>query len=116
MPHRAPKLLEDVRYAAERIEQFCAGRILADYQADVSFRSAVERQFEVIGEALSRLLKVDAAMAAELTEYRKAIDFRNALAHGYDLINNEQVWKIVKEGLPVLKKQVDELLARFGPP
>ena len=112
----ARKLLWDARAAAERVTQFTTGRTFAEYEADDYFRSAVERQFEIIGEALSRLLKADAALAARITNYRRIIDFRNTISHGYDAVDNEIVWEVVQNSLPVLRREVEKLLASLVEP
>jgi len=59
MQPEAPALIWDARRAAGRVLEFVAGRSWDDYQQDVMLRSAVERQFQIIGEALNRLSKVD---------------------------------------------------------
>ena len=82
MPHEARALLEDMRLAAERIAQFTAGKTLADYTGDAMVRSAVERQFEIVGEAASRLLRLDASYVDKITDVRRIIAFRNILIHG----------------------------------
>lgn len=71
-------------------------------------RSAVERQFEVVGEALSRLHKVDADLAERIPDYRRIIAFRNI--HGYATIRNDTVWGVVQTDLPVLSRLVKEQL------
>jgi uncharacterized protein with HEPN domain len=75
--------LWDVREAADAIMGFTQGRSFDDYVADLMFRSAVERQFEIIGEALSQLARIDLALAARILNFRQIVDFRNALIHGY---------------------------------
>jgi uncharacterized protein with HEPN domain len=74
-------------------------------------RSAVERQFEIVGEALSQLARVDPARASRVTDYRGIIAFRNILIHGYADIDNELVWVVVDEGLPILRSEIAALLA-----
>lgn len=116
MPHKPPMLLEDVRHAAQRIQVFTAGRGLADYESDDLLRNAVERLFITIGEALSRLEKIDAGLANQITDYRKIIAFRNVLVHGYEAIDHQIVWQTIQQHLPVLQRQAEILLAKFGPP
>ena len=116
MPHSPPVLLEDIRHAAQRIQDFTLSRSLWDYQTDELLRAAVERLFILIGEALSRLEKVDAPLANQITDYRKIIGFRNVLVHGYEIIDDPIVWETIQQHLPILKDQVEKLLASFGPP
>src|SRR5687768_11657361 len=111
MRTEARKFLEDMREAAESIVEFTAGKTLDDYYADKLLRSGVERQFEIAGEALSQLNKVDPATAQRITEYRNIISFRNVLIHGYTAVNHSTTWDIVQNDLPILRKDVDSLLA-----
>jgi uncharacterized protein with HEPN domain len=116
MPHSPPILLEDIRQAAQRIQDFTAGRSLHDYQTDELLRAALERFFIIIGEALSRLEKVDIAQVNQISEYRRIIGFRNVLVHGYEMIDDQIVWQTIQQHVPILKAQVEKLLASFGPP
>ena len=110
MDERCLKLLHDVRQAADAILTFCRDRELADYILDLMLRSAVERQYEIIGEALNRLRKLDPAVAAGITECDRIIGFRNVLAHGYDSVDDRISWDIVQNKLPVLRKDVTRLI------
>jgi uncharacterized protein with HEPN domain len=102
MPPDILKLLVDMRSAADGISKFVAGRTLSDFKTDLMLKLAVEREFEIIGEALGRLLRADPAVAEKITEYRRIIGFRNVLIHGYDTVNDDVTWKIIEEKLPVL--------------
>ena len=110
------KHLYDIQQAARRASRYAAGRTLEDYAADDYFRSAVERQFEIIGEALNRLLKADPDTAARISEHRRVISFRNVLIHGYDAVDDTITWRIIREKLPVLLSEVDALLAGAAGP
>jgi uncharacterized protein with HEPN domain len=66
-------------------------------------RSAVERQFEVIGETLSQLAKMDPAAAARIPDLRRIVGFRNVLIHGYDRIEDAAVWRVIQDDLPPLR-------------
>lgn len=106
------KLLEDIRRAGQLIARFVDRKDLADYVDDPLLRSAVERQFEIIGEALKRLAITDPAAADQITHTARIISFRNILIHGYDLVDHEVVWDVIQTHLPVLRQQVQVLLAQ----
>ncbi len=106
----ARKFLEDMRRASDLIATFVASKDLADYNADPLLRSAVERQFEVIGEALNRLAKSDPGVVGRITHSDRIIAFRNILIHGYDLVDHEVVWDIIETHLPLLREEVRHLL------
>lgn len=87
----AGKLLWDAQQAAERVARFTATKSFADYEADDYFRSAVERQFEVVGEALNQLSRLDPVTAATIAELPRVVAFRNVLIHGYASVDNRIV-------------------------
>jgi uncharacterized protein with HEPN domain len=105
------KLLLDMKRAAERIERFAEGKTFKEYQEDELIRSAIERQFEIIGEAMTRLIKADSRMAEKIGDFRKIAGFRNAIVHGYDAIDDKISWGIVTTKLAILRKELDRLLA-----
>lgn len=111
MRREAKKYLFDIATAARRIMSFTEGKTFQDYQDDAMLRSAVERQFEIIGEALAQLARLDEAVAASITDYRRIIAFRNILVHGYAQIDDLLVWDIVETRLPLLHRQVTSLLS-----
>jgi len=110
MQPKAPKLLEDIRDAAAFIGEAVRGKGLADYERERLLRQAIERNFEIIGEAMNRLVQHDQATAARITKHRRIIDFRNLLIHGYDLIDHRLVWSTIDEEVPVLLAEVEALL------
>ncbi len=110
MPHDPRKCLEDMRQAADFLVRITAGRTARDYSTDEILRSVVERKFEIIGEALARLHKIDATLATQIPDHRAIISFRNVLIHGYDSIDAQAVWDIVKHDLPRFQPQVERLL------
>ena len=73
-------------------------------------RAAVERQFEIIGEALTRLVRLDERLAGRISEYRRIVDFRNILIHGYADVDDRVVWDVVQTKVPVLRREVEALL------
>ena len=106
--------LWDVRDAVDAISTFAGGRAFADYVADRMPRSAVERQFEIIGEALNQLVKVDPELARQIPALRRIVGFRNVLIHGYHRIDDPVVWRTIDIELPPLRAQVAPLLAEKG--
>jgi uncharacterized protein with HEPN domain len=82
MPLETNKLLWDMQVAARHVADFARGRTEENYLTDVMLRSAVERQFEILGEALSQLRKLDPATASRITDHMRIIGFRNQLIHG----------------------------------
>ncbi len=109
MERELKKLLFDIQEAALAIKRFISDKNLADYQASDLLRSAVERKFEIVGEALNRIRQTDEEALEEITEYRKIIGFRNILAHGYDAISDEIVWEICGESLDILLTDIERL-------
>lgn len=114
MPHDPAKLWQDMHHAGRAIQQFIAGRTLDDYRQDLMLRSAVERQFEVIGEAMRRLVAIESTPPDHLDSHRRIIAFRNIIAHGYDILDAAIVWQIIHENLPMLIEQAEKRL-RKGP-
>lgn len=110
MQLEAKKYLFDIERAGELIVQFTAGKTFADYECDAMLRAAVEREFEIIGEALSQLTKLDAALAARITEYRRIIALRNILIHGYASVDDRLVWDVIDTKLLVLRREVADML------
>ena len=104
------KYLYDIQRACGRLREFTAGKTFADYEHNAMLRAAVERQFEVIGEAMTRLARVDEAVAAGITGYQRIITFRNVLIHRYDVVDNRLVWDVVQTNLPTLVREIDALL------
>ena len=77
-------------------------------------RAAVERHFEIIGEALNRLGKVRPEIAARIPEIERAIALRNRLIHGYQNVSDAMLWRIIQENLPPLRGTVVDLLVELN--
>jgi uncharacterized protein with HEPN domain len=103
-------LLWDASEAADAIAAMASGKTFADFDRDIVLRSAVERQFEIVGGALSQLSRLDAQMAARVPNLRDIVAFRNILIHGYAVINRARVWQVVENDLPSLRETLRELL------
>ena len=106
--------LWDVREAAQAIQSFTAGLDVKGYVGNDMVQAAVERKFEVIGEALNQLAKLDAAMAARIPDVPQIVAFRNQLIHGYATVNPDTVWNIAQNALPGLLAAVQQLLDDSG--
>jgi uncharacterized protein with HEPN domain len=110
----ARKYLTDIQTAAERIARFTEGKRFEHYLADEMLRSAVERQFGIVGEALSRLAQDSPDVAARIPDRAKIIGFRNILVHGYASVDDRIVWGVIELHLVPLRKAVAQLLASSG--
>jgi uncharacterized protein with HEPN domain len=115
MTDETKKLLLDVLTACQAIQGFAAGRDFAEYQKDEQFRSATERKFEIIGEALSRLGRTAPEVIERISDVRAIVAFRNRITHGYDAIDDLVVWDIVEQKVPVLKAEAKKLLGEAAP-
>jgi uncharacterized protein with HEPN domain len=107
----ARKLLYDIQQATAKLLDFSKGRTLSDYEADDLLRSAVERQFEIAGEAVRQLDKLDPDLAKRLSEYPRIIAFRNILIHGYAEVDDRLVWDILHSRVGTLHEEVSALLS-----
>lgn len=103
--------LYDVLDSGRAIQAWCAGREFGDYIKDRQFRRAVEREFEIIGEALARFARASPELAARIAELPKVVGFRNRIIHGYDVIDHAAVWGVIQGHLPPLLAEVEALLA-----
>ena len=106
--------LWDVREAALSIQSFTAGMDAAAYAANDMAQSAVERKFEIVGEALNQLGKLDGALAARIPDLSQIVAFRNQLIHGYATVKVGTVWNVMQNALPPLLAAVQALLDELG--
>jgi uncharacterized protein with HEPN domain len=100
----------DILNAIMEIDSFFDGnpKEFANYQNDIRTKRAVERNIEIIGEALSRILKRDEKIS--ISHSRKIVDTRNRIIHGYDSVSDDLIWSIVIRHLPILQTEIQELL------
>jgi len=110
MRRRVAKLLEDVRDAGALIQSYLADASEAEFLDDSLLRDAVQRRFEIIGEALRLLRNEDAQLAIRISDLQHIVDFRNALAHGYDAVDDRRVWRIAQTRMPKLMQEIAVLL------
>ena len=110
MPPRADVYLWDVRNAGKEIIDLTAGKTLSQYKRTRILQLAVERCFITIGEATVRLRREFPDVYQRISVAPKVIAFRNHVAHRYDVISNEETWKIVEVFLSPFLQQVEEIL------
>jgi len=113
---RAAKYLWDAQRAGQRIGRFTSGRTYDDCVADDMLWSAVERQFEIIGEAFVQLRRQTPDVAVLIPDLPQIIGFRNVLAHNYDGVDYKEVWNTIVNDLPGLLEVVDDLLSQAPKP
>jgi len=104
------KYLFDIVQAAALATEFIRGKNFAGYTADAMLRSAVERQLEIVGEALAQLARLDPATASQISEYQRIIAFRNILIHGYAEVDHRIVWDVLQNKLPIARREAAALL------
>ncbi len=103
------KLLADIVQAIAAVDEHLEGkRMFAEYKANKTKRRAVERELEIIGEAVSKLLKLNPTV--EISYARMIVDLRNKVIHAYDNVNDTIIWNVVVNHLPVLQAEVEKLL------
>ena len=103
------KLLEDIRVAADSIQEYTQDTDEAGYLGNKPIRRAVEREFEIIGEALKRMSADFPDIVDRITAASQIISFRNVLAHGYDAVEDSIVWSIIEKRLPTLLTEIQTL-------
>lgn len=113
---RTAKRLHDAGQAIANIERFVSARTFADYQSDVYFQSAVERQFEIVPEALNLAERDDPELRERIPELPVVVGLRNRIAHAYDEIDHQILWDTIHVDLPSLASRITKLLEEFGLP
>lgn len=102
--------LQDIITAINEIDSFFADRprVFEAFKQDIKTKRAVERNLEIIGEAVSRVLRKDSSLL--ISNSKKIIGTRNRIIHGYDNISDEMIWSIVINHLPILKEEINQML------
>ena len=107
-------LLTDILESIAKIRTFTAGLTLDTYCNHDLVRSAVERQFSTIGEAIRRLRYVSDEATRRIDHEIAISGLRNVLVHEYELVDDVEVWRVIQESLPRLKQQIDNWAAELG--
>ena len=113
MPHDIRKLCFDILQAVADIKTFTQGLDLEKYRTSRLVKLAVERDYEIIGEALKRMQSRFESEFLTVSNGRKIIDFRNLLAHAYDDIADEIVWSVTTSDLLVLETEIVNILNKY---
>ena len=109
MNEKILKCLYDIKFAIDEIDSFFIERPkrFDQYSTDIILKRAVERNLEIIGEAMNRILKEDPEFP--IKNAKRIIGLRNQIIHGYDNVSDENIWGIVFNHLPKLKEEVQIL-------
>ena len=110
MDEHTEKWLYDILFSIEEIESFFENteKLFANFKRNIMLKRAIERNLEIIGEAINRILAREPEI--EISNARKIVNLRNFVIHSYDSISDENIWAIVINNLPALKKEIQKLL------
>lgn len=109
MKNKIKKLLFDIKESIDSIESYLGDeRDFNVYQSNKMLRRAIEREFEIIGEAMSRIERLDNKL--NISAKKQIISMRNRVIHGYDKIDDAIVWGTIVRHLPSLKKEIQKEL------
>ncbi|CAN5735409.1 MAG: DUF86 domain-containing protein [Rubrobacteraceae bacterium] len=109
---RTPRTLRQIADACSFVLSVTEGKTLEDYSGERLLRQGVERNLQIIGEAVGRLRRDDPETADSLSEHERIVGFRNVLVHGYDLVDDAIVWDTIRTKLPLLLSEVERLLEK----
>ena len=111
MPLRDPqKFLYDIVDCCKFILEMTKDKTIEDYKSDRLFRSALERELQIIGEAMLQLDNINPEISEHISEHRNIIGFRHVLVHGYDSLDPKTVWNVVETKVDILLSQAQALL------
>ena len=114
MTDEVRKRLLDALRACDSIQEFVSGVDFGAYQDNLLLRSAVERQLEIVGEALGQAANEDEKLEELIPAIPRIVALRNRVIHGYDSVDDEIVWDIVQSDVPVLRSRLRDLLDEGG--
>ena len=114
MQRDSRKCLFDMLDSCRFLVGFVRGKTIEDLRNDRGFRSAVERELQIVGEALWVLSRVAPETAERISENKRVIRFRHVLVHGYDIVDYDIVWTLLRDKLPLLEAEVESLLKELG--
>lgn len=117
MDDKILKWLFDIKFSIDEIEGYFANRKrdFLQYRENPMLKRAVERNLEIIGEAMNRILSRDSKFGEKITSSKAIIGLRNQIIHAYDNISDENIWSILTTHLPILKSEIESLIAENKP-
>ena len=108
MDRSLKKYLFDIETAINTIDEYIGNpKIFANYEKNRQLQQAVERNLEIIGEATKRILDIEPDI--KISNARRIVGARNRIIHGYDDIDNAEIWSIIINSLPILKKEIEQI-------
>jgi uncharacterized protein with HEPN domain len=112
MDERILKWIYDIQIAINEIDLFFTiyPKDFFEYKNNIVLKRATERELEIIGEAVNRILKQDSGFENQITNAKSIIGLRNQVIHAYDSISDENIWSILINHLPKLKSDIDKLI------
>jgi uncharacterized protein with HEPN domain len=111
MQREVQKYLLDIKESIESIHDYLGEiRDFNDYKTNKLLRRGIERELEIIGEATSRILKIEDKI--DISNSRRIVDLRNWVIHGYDRVDDVIIWGIISRDIPKLKAQIDKLIKK----
>lgn len=111
MQHSIEMYLVDIMNSIDSIKEYLGDeRNFKIYESNKLLRRGVERELEIIGEAVNRILKIDPEV--DISNSRRIVNLRNWVIHAYNNVDNVIIWGIIDKDLPLLKKQVSDLLEK----
>jgi uncharacterized protein with HEPN domain len=110
MNEKVLKCLYDIRFAIEEIDSYFPGgeKNFEVYKNNILIKRAIERDLEIMGEAINRILILDDKIP--ITNARKIVGLRNQIIHGYDNISDENIWGVIINHIPKLKQEIEDLI------
>ncbi len=116
MRRNPAKFVFDMLDSCKFLQDLTRGETLARYKSDRAFRGAVERELQIIGEAMMQLKSLDPQLAVRFSEHEQIIGFRHVLVHGYFDLNADLVWSVIADKLPILRDESELVLRDLPPP
>ena len=112
MDERILKWIFDIKIAIEEIDSYFEDqeKDFFKYRENIMLKRAIERNLEIIGEAMNRILKRDSSFESKISNAKAIINLRNQVIHAYDNISDENIWSILINYLPRLKLEVNQLI------